>query len=414
MLRIAIPLLWAVTPVVSAATFEVASDTPPGFPKVKGIRQVTQGPTHHFFGYYGIFPWDPSGRYLACLESDFADRLVEADDKARICLIDLETGQLRHLTETTSWNFQQGAMVHWLSASPRRFIFNDRVDGNVVGIVYDVDSGQRRALDRPVAAVARNGKTAISLSFDRLRITRPGYGYAGGEDPYADDPHPAGDGLYLIDVETGKAKLIISLDQAFRAEPVPPDSEKNLLWFNHVLYSQDDQRIFFLARIHDADDKRQSAAFTSNLDGADLRCVLPYSWGASHYDWGAGRKLLMTSKFQAELPWRHVLFTDGDPREKYVALEHEEFKRDGHCHFSPNGKWIVTDSYPRQDRMQTLHLMNVQTKEVALLAKFLEPPKYKGDWRCDLHPRWSRDSTQICIDSTHDGTRQVYIVELGP
>ena len=72
-----------VTAPAMAATFEVATDLPPGFPKVKRVRQVTHGPQHHFFGYYGIFPWDPSGRYLACLESDFADRLVESEETLR-------------------------------------------------------------------------------------------------------------------------------------------------------------------------------------------------------------------------------------------------------------------------------------------------------------------------------------------
>jgi hypothetical protein len=56
--------------------------------------------------------------------------------------------------------------------------------------------------------------------------------------------------------------------------------------------------------------------------------------------------------------------------------------------------------------------MNVETGTAAEIANFDEPPAYRGDWRCDLHPRWSRDSRRICIDSTHDGVRQVYVIEL--
>jgi len=35
------------------------------------VRTWTKGPKHHFFGYYGICPWNKSGKYLVCLESDF-------------------------------------------------------------------------------------------------------------------------------------------------------------------------------------------------------------------------------------------------------------------------------------------------------------------------------------------------------
>jgi len=56
--------------------------------------------------------------------------------------------------------------------------------------------------------------------------------------------------------------------------------------------------------------------------------------------------------------------------------------------------------------------MERATSQIAEVARFHQPPNYKGEWRCDLHPRWSRDNRHICIDSTHDGTRQVYMVAL--
>ena len=37
-------------------------------------RPITQGPKHHFFGYYGICPWNSTGQYHLCLQSDFHDR----------------------------------------------------------------------------------------------------------------------------------------------------------------------------------------------------------------------------------------------------------------------------------------------------------------------------------------------------
>lgn len=33
--------------------------------------------------------------------------------------------------------------------------------------------------------------------------------------------------------------------------------------------------------------------------------------------------------------------------------------------------------------------------------------------RCDLHPRWNREGTQVCMDSVHNGERQMYFVDVG-
>lgn len=45
-------------------------------------RAVTSGPMHHFFGYYGIQPWDADEKYLLCLETLFHDHVPHAEDKA--------------------------------------------------------------------------------------------------------------------------------------------------------------------------------------------------------------------------------------------------------------------------------------------------------------------------------------------
>jgi len=376
------------------------------------LRQVTQGPLHHFVGYYGITPWDATGRYLLCMQSDFSDRLVEPDDTASLMLVDLETGTPRKVGETRAWNFQQGALVHWLGSAPEReIIYNDRVDGALRSVILDVHSGEQRVMPEPIAAVANNGKHAASINYRRLRDTRPGYGYAGEADPFADQQHPEDDGLYLMDLESGEVKLLVSLDEVWQKEPVPEAYLGEKMWFNHVLFSRDDERIFFMARLHGDAGPRITAAFTIGVDGSDLRCVLPYDWGASHYDWVDGERLIVTTRYEGTPPWLHVLFTDGG--DDYRPLAGEELTRDGHCHVSPDGRWMISDSYPQgAERMQSLYLMRLETEALEEVGQFHQPPQFTGEWRCDLHPRWSRDGSQVCIDSTHDGSRQVYIVDL--
>ena len=390
---------------------EVAGD----LPHVRAVEAVTAGPKHHFFGYYGINPWDASGDHLLCLETEFGDRAVGPEDTAALMLVNLATWATQPVAVTHAWNFQQGCLAHWLPSAPdRKIIYNDRLDGALKSVILDVVSGERRELPRPVAAVSHDGKLAASINYARLATTRPGYGYVGVADPWAKEAQPKDDGLYVMDLDTAEVKLIASIERVFQATPVPEPYRGKPMWLNHVVFSRDDGRIFFLGRFQpDIPGPLVTAAFTINPDGSDLRCVLPYRWGASHFDWLDDRRLVVVSRYREGPKWLHVFFENGAPLESYTALVPEVLQSDGHCHFSQDGRYMLTDSYPSgANRMQRLYIMERATSQIAEVARFHQPPNYKGEYRCDLHPRWSRDNRRICIDSTHDGTRQVYMVEL--
>src|SRR5690349_6502961 len=98
----------------AADPVELVPGTPAHLPSILRVTPATRGPKHHFVGYYGITPFDAADRRLFCLEADFGDRLVGADDRAQICLVDPATGALDKIAQTAAWNLQQGAMLHWL------------------------------------------------------------------------------------------------------------------------------------------------------------------------------------------------------------------------------------------------------------------------------------------------------------
>lgn len=396
----------------SAVRLQVVQEAPAGLPLVSRIIPLTSGPKTHFCGYYGICPWNATGRYLFCLETDFDGREVGPEDIATLYLIDVGTGELKPIAKTGAWNFQQGALVHWLGTAPdRQLIYNDRPDGALCAVILDVDTGEKRILPQPLSAVAHSGEMIASISYARLNKTRPGYGYPGATGPGVDEPHPDNDGLYVTELDSGERRLIVTLDQVFRDQAPPSERVDDTIWFNHVLFNSDDSRIFFLARFKNPVGSLISAVYTVAPDGTDLRCVIPYAWNASHYDWRNARQLMVSSRFQAGHKWLHVLFTDG--LDDHAAFAPEVIGQDGHCHFSPDGQWLVSDSYPRgKERLQSLYLGHVDQGSVYEAARLHQPETFKRDWRCDLHPRWSRDGKQLCIDSTHEGTRQVYLVEL--
>jgi hypothetical protein len=410
--RVAIALMFLALR-VRAEPMEVVRDVPADLPSIKRIDRVTEGPLHHFVGYYGITPWNASGTQVFCLESPFGDRLVEADDKASICLINPGNRTLTQIAQTSAWNLQQGAMVHWLpTADDRKIIYNDRIEGRLVSVVLDTKTNKRRVIDRPIAAIAPDGKSAIGINYDRLRQIRPVTGYAGGDPTIPLVKRPKDEGLFLVDLSTGESRLIISVAACCKQFPPPEELGDQPFWLEHALFSRDGGQVFVMARTYERSSRRLvSIPLTVRPDGTDLRALLPWAvQGASHYDWLDDRRLVVTRE-QSPGKWRHLLLSVDGSAEPH-PLAPDVLTRDGHCSFSPDRRWMITDSYPDENRRQHLYILDIHTGHAARLASFISPPEYRGDWRCDLHPRWSRDSQQICIDSTHDGIRQVYVIHL--
>jgi len=47
------------------------------------------------------------------------------------------------------------------------------------------------------------------------------------------------------------------------------------------------------------------------------------------------------------------------------------------------------------------------------IGRFHGPTPPDVEIRTDLHPRWSRDGREVCIDSIHeDGSRQMYVLDV--
>jgi hypothetical protein len=376
------------------------------FPKFSEPVQITSGPGEHLFAsYYGINSWSANQRYATVLETDVRFRIPTENDTATLGLVDMESLEFIPVARTTAWNFQQGCMAHWLSTSPdSMIIYNDRLDGKFVSVLLNVFSGEKKIVPYPVSAVSPNGKEAVSINFARLRITRADYGYGGnGQDPKTGETFPGDDGIFLVSLESGEATLLVSLEQIRHL--VPALETDVMEYFNHTLFSRDGSRIFWLARAHKL---WNTTAFTVERDGTDLQRCFPDDWGGSHFDWLDGARLMVTSKFDGK-SYGHVLFTVGE--NDYHRLGGGILDFDGHGSFSPDGRWMVTDTYPADgSHEQKLFLMDMTSEAVLSLGRFVEPPEFTGGWRCDLHPRWSPDGNLIGFNSTCTGSRQVYVL----
>jgi hypothetical protein len=375
-----------------------------------GVWPVTRGPAFHHFGYYDKFPWDRSGRYLLGLETRFMDRPPTASDAAVVGLIDTEAGHAwRPVSQTHAWNWQQGAMLQWLGSQPETTIVHNICAGDrFEAVVLEVETGAQRRLPRPVYALSADGRQAVSVNFARIAQTRPGYGYAGPPDPWAGEPQPAADGVYWMEVDTGRYHLIVSLARVVAMRHTASmDGCKH--WFNHLQFNPSGTRFLFLHRWVDHHGRRQTRLFTAAPDGSGLACVADHDM-VSHFDWRDDTHILAWAR-QHPIGDRYYVFTD--PTGEAEVLADGVLTEDGHCSYSPDRRWLLTDTYPGKDGKRGIILYDLQHQRRLDLGRFYAMPDVvTGEIRCDLHPRWSRDGRQVCFDSVHEGTRQIYVMDV--
>jgi hypothetical protein len=375
------------------------------------IVSLTTGPKHHFYGYYGINPWDGTVRYHLALETDFHEHRPATGDTATVGLVDRHTGEFTPYATTSAFNLQQGSMMHWIEAGlGEEFTYNDWEGDHLVSRAVSPETGEVRTIRGAIAAVSPTAPVAIGLNFARMAHCRPVVGYANDLDPASLSHAPGDDGLWLLDLRSGESRLILSLAGVIEASGAS-DMRGMLVWFNHVLFNTDGSRILFFCRTRPSEGHFYSSLWTVNPDGSGLQCQIPFKTRISHFAWYDERRVLISTDVLGEMGF--VQFTDG--QQDYQPVGVGILPRDGHACYSPDRHWILTDtSACRQDDMlaRELFLYHPQAHAKVSLGLFHADPRFTGDIRCDLHPRWSPDGRLVTFDSVHEGTRQIYLVDV--
>ena len=374
------------------------------------MRAITRGPKFHWFGYYDKLQFDATGRYVLGMEVGFEHRSPTTDDVVRVGMVDTEDGdRWTELGASRAWNWQQGCMLQWLPGSDREVIWNDREDDQFVCHILDVRSRQKRTLPAPIYAVGPDGQWALSPDFRRLNDTRPGYGYAGIADPNGDVLIPEDVGIWRLDLTSGERELILPLSEAAKVPYPHGDWTGAKHWFNHLLVSPDGSRFIFLHRWRAPADRTFSTRmFTASTDGTDLYVLDPYG-KTSHFIWRDPESILAWATHPSHGEKFYLYY---DRTDKVEVVGPDVMTRNGHCTYLPGNRWILNDAYPDKERNQNVYLYEVATQRRVPLGSFHSPPEYKGEWRCDTHPRFSPDGHKVCIDSPHAGGRQMHLIDI--
>ena len=374
------------------------------------VCAVTKPPQHHFFGYYDKQQWDTTDRYILGLASEFRGRQPESSDSVKVGLIDTgDENQWREIAETRAWCWQQGSMLQWIPNRKDEIIFNTLQDNTPCACVMNPFTGKSRFLPRPVYCLSHDGRCALSLNFGRLDRLRAGYGYGSYPDPWENEMTTTEDGIYWMDLETGENRLIISTAQIVSFQH---DERMDGVshWVNHILFSPDDKRFVFFHRWVRKEQPSwwYTRVLTTTPAGEDLYSLAD-DGVASHFDWKSPDKLFLWSLHGQK--YDNFVYTDMSKKVEVFAPD--IFTHDGHSSFSPDGRWLLSDNcIEKSVSLVLLRLADFARYEIGDFAR--DTLKEPGAVRCDMHPRWNRAGTKACFDSEHEGTRQMYVADLGP
>ncbi len=381
------------------------------------IEQVTSGTKHHFFGYIGqcqTIPWNASNRYILCLEIDWIDRMPKPDEAATICVIDTQN-QIIALDKTYGWNPQQGTMFYWHPKhAETQFFFNDRdsKSGKVFTVLYDLKTKKRlreyHFADTHIGngGVSANGTFFMGLNYGRLARLRLVTGYPEAWDWSKEEIAPANDGVFKVDIQSGKRKLLVSyqdLHQLLLKQN--PKLEHTGLFINHTLLNRQGTRLYFFARAgwSGKDGDKINIPCSIHTDGTNL--ILHQRHIGGHPEWDLGNVMIGRKdkdQIRYDVDKKKVIGKIGSP--KLFP------KPEGDISLSPNGQMFV-NGYKRGDK--NYYAVYRKTDGAFGRSKGLHKGFYSGDIRIDPAPRWNRTNDAILVpDLSNNKTRQIFLIRI--
>lgn len=371
----------------------------------KDIQIITPNDGYHyFFAYYDMRATGEHGKHL-CHRVSFMDRLPTPEDIAEIGY--LENGIFIKIGETTAWNFQQGAMLQYHPYLENTVYYNVFENGQFYTLTQNYITGEKEYADRAAACISPDGKWGLGINFGRIYAFRPGYGYAGFADEFANVNAPKDDGVFLIDMESGSSRLILSYETL---APIAGFTSEDKVLVNHITFNTTSDRFVMLVRNFPAPGRRSWSTSMVIGDLAGNAYTVLKNTYVSHYHWKNDREIVAHCTVEGEKKSMYLIdVVTGKATEYDMPYFHEVSNGDIHCSFSPDGNYVIGDGYPIDGyRYLMAYSLRTGKSRELLRVKTNNPPVI--DIRCDLHARFVWGGTHISFDTLHNDRREIALI----
>ena len=431
---------------------------------------VTPNTSRCLHRFFDTSPFSPSGRYLACFRLPFEDRLPGPGDAGEVVLVDLHGGAERVVAETRGFETQMGANVNWAPGSGgggEFLVFNDVDTDTWTPMVVKLDphTGRSERWAGGVYQVSPDGRTAAAAAMEKMRRTQFGYGVL------VPDEHSRrnvgaveDDGLFFVDLETGKRRLVLSLAEAAKAIPELRDlSEAELaeweIYGFHSKWAPDGERLIFTVRRYRHEGQDRFNAFsrggtagavrfdvlTLRPDGTDVHDAVPAEFwerGGHHINFFPdGERLSMNLGHFRREGERGLDLVKVDVDGSNLRKITDAVDGSGHPTVHPDGRHLLTDAY-FTERWADPAKGTTPLRWIDLapapgsapgsgsggggdgrgeggatereIVRMVTKPPYQPDsaLRIDPHPAWDRGWGWVAFNANVGGTRRVMVADM--
>lgn len=411
-------------------------------PKVP-VYNLTPNLRGCFHRFFDTSPISPSGRYAAFLQMPDETRSNEPGEKANIVLVDLQNGpdSTQIIYETAGWEPQMGANINW-GADDNTLVFND-VDVDtweVFGVRLNPHNGDCKHFEKGVYHLSPDGRLAACCSLNKMPRTQYGYGVRIPEELVGlNGAMPDDDGVYIVDIESGKLASFVSISELHLNAANPSDLEEYQEGWHygfHAKWSPAGDRLLFTTRwvprcengywnaLHKKSELPAPGMkfniFTMTPDGKDIMNAVPakyWEYGGHHINWYPdGSALSMNLGFFTRGKGLNLVRASLDGSE--IAPVTEVVPGSGHPSFHPDGCHVLTDCYQkerwcRDDGSTPLRWIDLKEETEEEVVRFCSNPGNTDAWmRLDPHPAWNRDWSWVSFNAVLDGTRRVLLADM--
>lgn len=436
------------------------------------VERLTEGPKHHLFGFHDLLVSNPSDSKYLCLEVDVINRPPLPGEVFGVGYV--EDGSFIRVGGTTALNYPQGSRQQWV-ADTNFFTVNNRV-GDVWGTdLYDADSNTLiDRFEATTHMLSKDGHYSYGLDYARLHRLG-GYGYSGITDKGVSDPFPSDSGITVMDMKTKEVKTLVSVRQVAECGFTNMSGNTHH-YLTHLCLNPSSTRVAFLHRYFMPDGGLMTRLMTIGTDGGELRCIgqgflSHFDWKDDRHIYIFGRSgssldamrnspimsnpiiqqslrfakkmvKMLIGKGKGIAGGMSFLMIEDSEHATTTAFARDIIPTDGHPMTNPfNNEWCICDNYPDLEGFRDLFLYDFSNDVRVNIGRFkrlFEDPDMKekhtffegvdprilkvisqgqlaftrSGLHCDLHPRWNSKGDYVVIDSIHEGTRQLYRIDV--
>jgi len=307
---------------------------------------------------------------------------------------------------------------NWNPLAETQFFFNDRdlETGKVFTVMYDIEKMERIKEFRYDTAIGNGGVSPagsafFALNYGRLGRLRLVTGYPEALDWSKDELTPDNDGIFVVDINTGNKRLLVSYQQlSDLLKKEGKNTSHTGLFINHTLWNRRGDHVYFFVRANwekkldkNGNLKRLNVACSIKSDGTSLTTHNQFIGG--HPEWAEGNLLIgRENKDQVlyNVDTKKIVGKIGTP---------EIFPNpEGDISLSPDANWFVNGYKKENKNYYSVYRMS---DGAYVRSEGINKGEFSGNIRIDPAPRWNRTNNSILVPGiAPNGTRQMFVINI--